>query len=200
MTLDGDLAILHPVLLSIPETALAKTAACVAQQRRYSAEALLASARYSGAPESGYAKNVDNVPQPNEGWFWSVSHKRGWAAAVVARSPVGIDVERIGERADDFLNETADSEEWAILGDRSMRTFFRTWTAKEATLKANGVGIGKLLACRVMAVDEPAGMTLQYAGIDWVATHYFVDDHVAALSLAADAPVAWHVDRSGSLT
>ncbi|MFQ5462782.1 MAG: 4'-phosphopantetheinyl transferase family protein [Phycisphaerae bacterium] len=197
---DPILKTLHPVLVSIPATAPAKTAACVAQQRRYSAEALRASARHSGAPESGYQKDSDNVPQPNEGWCWSVAHKRGWAAAVVSGSPVGIDVERIARRGPDFLDETASPEEWALAGDRCMRTFFRIWTAKEATLKANGVGIGKLLDCRLTALLGPASMNLHYAGVVWHVTHWCIDDYVAAVSSPTAASIAWHVDQSESLT
>ncbi len=132
---------LHPVLAPVSLDAHARTPEQVQAQRDAARRALAHCAELCHAPTDGWQKNADNVPVPNEGFYWSVSHKREWAAAVIADHPVGIDIEKIAPRRNELvLDELATEEEWTIVGDRSWESFFRLWTAKEATLKANGVG------------------------------------------------------------
>ena len=145
-----------------------------------------------GAPQDGWRKNIDDVPLPNDGFYWSISHKRQWAAAVMAREPVGIDIERIIPRRIELWDESASPEEWDLMGDRSWPAFFRIWTAKEATLKANGRGIGELHNCRVVEVPDPLHMTLAFEGAFFRVEHYFLEDHVAAAAFRGD-DVYWHV-------
>ena len=145
------------------------------------------------APTSGWRKNADIVPIPNEGFYWSVSHKREWAAAVIADCPVGIDIEKIAPRRDELvMDELAAAEEWAILGDRTWSSFFRLWTAKEATLKANGVGIGKFAECRLERVFDERNMELFFDDNAWRVEHYCHEDHIVAITKSG-ASIVWHI-------
>ena len=184
--------ILRPVLVAIPRSGPDRSPEQVKAQRVGSREALRQCARLCGAPEDGWTKSADNVPQPNAGFHWSVSHKRRWAAAVVSDEPVGIDIERIEPRPSDLHDALGAATEWDLLGDRSWHAFFRLWTAKEATLKANGVGIGQLLACTLAAVPDEHHLALVYGGKAWHVEHYYHDDHIAAVTCAVDA-AQWQI-------
>ena len=184
--------ILRPVLVAIPRSGPDRSPEQVVVQRTRARDALRQCARLCGAPEDGWSKSPDNVPLPNDGFYWSVSHKRRWAAAVVADEPVGIDIERIEPRPRDLHDALGAAAEWDLLGDRSWPAFFRLWTAKEATLKANGVGIGKLLACALTTVPDEEHLTLEYAGMTWRVEHFYHDDHVAAVTCGERA-VEWRI-------
>lgn len=77
----------------------------------------------------------------------SLSHSGGWIAAAVSRSGrVGIDVEAVRDvhapLARRCLSETElDWLDGADTGASRNQRFFRLWTAKEAFLKALGVGL-----------------------------------------------------------
>lgn len=181
---------IYPVLVPIPQDSPVRTPEHVRQQRECARRALRECARRCGAPEDGWKKNAADVPLPQRGYWWSVSHKRKWAAAVIADHPVGIDIEEIVARGDELFAEIASDDEWKIVGERSWPAFFRVWTAKEATLKANGVGIAGLFACRVVDVSDGRHMTLEYEGRTWPIEHYYHAEHVAAVT-RDDNDVQW---------
>jgi 4'-phosphopantetheinyl transferase len=150
-----------------------------------------------GAPQDGWLQDADGVPMPQDGLSWSISHKRTWAAAVIADRPVGIDVEKIEPRRVELLDELGDADEWRRMGDRSWHSFFRLWTAKEAALKANGVGIGRLAACRLVDVASERQMALEYEGRSWLIEHFGFEGHLAAVTYY-DAEVDWLVWDPGA--
>jgi 4'-phosphopantetheinyl transferase len=181
----------HPVLIPVASPAAARTPACVEQQREHARLALSCSAALCGAPADGWQNDAEGRPLPNLGFHWSVSHKREWVAAVVADEPVGIDVEHILPRRAEILDELAAGEEWEILDDRSWHSFFRLWTAKEAVLKANGLGIGRFRACRLASASDLRHMMLVHEGVEWPVEHCYLPDHVAAIACHCDA-ITWH--------
>ncbi len=194
---------LHPVLIAISPTAPAKTPESVEQQREYAKLALSHCAALSAAPADGWRSDADGRPLPNEGFYWSVSHKRHWAAAAIADRAVGIDIEHVLPRREALLDELATHDEWGILGDRSWHSFFRLWTAKEAVLKANGVGIACFSMCRLLKVPSLHHMTLRYRcsdrlesrshkGASWHVEHCYLSDHIAAVA-CNDADMTWHM-------
>jgi len=184
--------ILEPVLVAIPPGPDPRTRQQVKRQSAYARAALRECAARCGAPLDGWVKDADEVPLPQEGYYWSVSHKRHWAAAVIANRPVGIDIERISLRPAAVLEALACSDEWAMIGDRSARSFARLWTAKEAVLKAKGVGIAGFSACRLVALPDDRHVTLSFEGRDWLVEHYYHADHVAAVT-REDYDVRWRV-------
>lgn len=185
---------LHAVLAAIPETTCANTPECVAQQRCYAAAALGRSAALSGAPPHGYRKSEEGAPLVNDGWHWSVSHKRHWAAAIVARERVGIDVEAIVPRSEDHFNEIATPAEWACFSARDPLTFFRVWTAKEAVVKSAGFGVGRMDACRITSVPQIDMLHAELDGVALQVVHFGIDEHLASVACIAGA-ITWHVVR-----
>ena len=184
--------ILQPVLMPIPEDGALSGPQRVARQREYARRALAACADLCGVGNVDWTKDGNNVPQPCAGCHWSISHKPRWAAAVIADGPVGIDIEHVKPRRADLFDEVADEDEWSAVGGRCWPAFFRIWTAKEAVLKANGVGIGRLSGCRVVRSPGEGDLTLDYDGRPWRVRHLLHGDHVAAVTADEDA-VLWHV-------
>ena len=183
---------LQPVMVPIPQAGPPRSPQQVTRQRRFARLALRHCAKLVGAPVDGWEKGVDGVPLCHAGFYWSVSHKRKWAAAVIADQPVGIDIEHIAPRRLMLHDALADQSEWALIGDRSWHSFFRLWTAKEAALKANGVGIGEFSACRLVQVPDECHMTLEYQGRSWPIEHYHHAEHVVAVTCDA-VTVDWCV-------
>ena len=64
---------------------------------------------------------------------FSLSHSRGAAVCAVHNRPVGVDIEKIGPAPARLAAGMADE------------AFFRLWTAKEATIKRQGLGVEALL-------------------------------------------------------
>jgi len=184
--------ILQPVLVPIPVMEGHSPPQRVQQQRDYARRALRHCAKLYAAPLDGWGQSPDGVPIPLKGYHWSVSHKRRWAAAVIADHPVGIDIEHIHPRRGDLFRAVGEDDEWVLLGDRSWHSFFRLFTAKEATLKANGVGIGYLSACRLAEVTEGRHVITRYKKRDWRIEHFEHDGHITAVTCSGDDPV-WHV-------
>ena len=191
--------ILQPVLIPIADDECLRGPERVARQREFARRALAACAERCGLAHLQWTKGENNVPQPCEGYHWSISHKPRWAAAVIADRPVGIDVEHVKPRREDLFDEIADQQEWSAVGGRSWPAFFRIWTAKEAVLKANGVGIGHLSDCKWVESEGETRAVLEYKGCAWRVRHVFYGDHIAAVT-ADDDPVIWHVHHGATAT
>lgn len=186
---------LEPVFLPIPQTHTNRSPDQVKLQYVTAREALQQCAKKVGAPQTGWSKNDQNVPQPLGNYFWSISHKRKWCVAVIAKQPVGIDIEEISPRKKFHFDALASAADWDQIGGQDMHHFYRLWTAKEATLKANGVGIGKLLDCQIEKIEDGQWMFLNYLNYSWRVEHFYFDNHVAAIT-CHDHSVSWNVDSS----
>ena len=184
---------LSPVVHAIPENDLLRGAERVALQRRTARQVLLRAAELCGAPTDGWEQDANRVPLPNDGWYWSISHKPLLAGAVISDEPVGIDIEHIKPRGrEDLWDRLADAGEWKVAGERSWGMFFRLWTAKEATLKANSRGIGGFEECRIVAVPDRTHVECEYSGQQWRIEQYYHVGHIAAVT-AGSLDVLWHV-------
>jgi 4'-phosphopantetheinyl transferase len=92
---------------------------------------------------------------------FNLSHSGDWALLAVARDrAVGVDIERIKPMAElekltaRFLM-AAEHERIVSLPEADrLLAFFRTWTCKEAYLKATGEGLGQLKSLEVAAQPE----------------------------------------------
>ncbi len=185
--------IVPTVLLRIPQVAGMEVPERVRQQSEYARRALRRCAALCGAPEEGWHQDTDGAPMPQAGYYWSVAHKRQWAGAVIADTPVGIDLEVIAPRRRGLHDKLAGPAEWDVLGSRSWGSFLRLWTAKEATLKANGMGIGHLAECRLVEVPDDSHMVTAYAGQVWLVEHRRNEDHIAAVALSGEKRINWCV-------
>ncbi len=185
--------LLQPVLVPIPAIDATRSAPQTRRQQECARKALQRCAELCHAPATGWTKNELEVPQPNEGFYWSISHKRKWATAVIAEGPVGIDIEAIIPRTRRLHDHLAGDREWELMSDRSWHSFFRMWTAKEACLKANGVGIAHLLECRLQSIIDDQHVVLEYEDRFWPIEQFYHDDHVVAVTAEPDT-VRWHIE------
>ena len=165
----------------------------VERQRSTARWALSMCAEQCGGPEGPWEQDANRVPLPKDGWYWSISHKPLLAGAVIADEPVGIDIEHIKPRGrEDLWDRLANADEWKVAGERSWEMFFRLWTAKEATLKANSRGIGGFEECRIAAVPDRTHIECQYRGKPWKIQQFYHAEHVAAVT-AGNFDVQWQI-------
>ena len=125
-------------------------------------QALKLSADKAGVILGELAKDKDDVPLPSGGYYWSVSHKPKYVAAVISNSRIGIDIEEIKPRSSSIFNYVASEEEWKLCGGKSWEALYRCWTAKEAVVKAAGTGLAGLRSCQVRSVPDETHISLYY--------------------------------------
>lgn len=94
--------------------------------------------------------NKEEKPLVN-GLSFSISHSKDLVAcAFAATGKIGLDVEFPRKIKREHFAHYFNEKEWAtIQADKSMHTFYKYWTQKEAILKANGMGLAHLLAIRI---------------------------------------------------
>jgi phosphopantetheinyl transferase len=109
----------------------------------------------------------------------SLAHKDGIAVAMCADSgAVGIDLEKIESRSDEFVGLALTESEQELLPATGRDGWVtRIWTAKEAIAKADGTGLRG--SPRSFVVSQIAGDRLLVNG-RWVRTQRLDDDHVVA--------------------
>ena len=134
----------------------------VALLSRVSREALKLSTEKSGVTVGELYKDENDVPIPFGSHYWSVSHKPKYVAAVISNDKIGIDIEEIKPRSESLFDYVATGEEWKLSKEKSWDTLFRYWTAKEAVLKAIGIGISGLKTCRIISVPDGDYIILDY--------------------------------------
>ena len=186
---------LHPVILPVS----AADRALVRGERvralsRCARHAVALSCEMSGLRLDHFPKDADGVPMPVDGVYWSLSHKSAVVGGVAAPLPVGIDLETVRPVSEGVMDRIATAAEWRLVGGRSLDTFFRFWTAKEAVLKAEGIGFAGMSRCRVLDITDDARMLLAFDDRRWPVEHHWFGGHVAAIT-AGDATVAWSVRR-----
>lgn len=183
---------LHAVLISIPDNDRSVPGReRMRRQREAAAQSLDESARLSGLPRLAWDRDAVGVPVFDRGVCWSLSHKTSVAAGVVATTPVGIDVEIIEPRNPGLWDYVSTPQEQSLLAERDWATFFRLWTAKEAVLKANRVGLSKLDECRLLAALTPSCARMSFERTPWQVT-FFTSERILAALAHKGAEVAWH--------
>ena len=175
---------LFPVILPVPaEVGDFSPRDRVIFLSRLARKALQISAEKSGTRLGELVKDDNGVPQPFDGTYWSISHKTLYVCGVVAPTAIGIDIERIRSFSDGLFRKTATEREWELadMKNDSVMAFFRFWTAKEAVLKATGIGIKDLLKCRVQKILDENHLQIFYEGQDWLIEHFVFDRHLASI-------------------
>lgn len=154
-------------------------------------EALRVSAQKSQVRLGCLLKDEEGRPCPASGIYWSLSHKPGCVAAVVSSDRIGIDVEELKPRTEPLFSYLAGDQEWDLNG-KSWDTFFRYWTAKEATLKVAGIGIGGLKKCRIVSVPDDDHVVLDYRGRRYLVEQLRYENHIVSV-VKDDNLVKWVV-------
>ena len=148
---------------------------------RQAREALHVCARKIDVTMGALEKDANGAPLPFDGLYWSLTHKPAYVGAVICSQATGIDVETVREVSDGLLRKVAQDSEWRLSDEDPATLFFRYWTAKEAVLKAVGVGISGLSKCHVIAVPNESHLRLDYRGVTYLVEHFFFDGHVATV-------------------
>ena len=172
--------VIHPVPPPPPASISGKEK--VAWIQNASREALKICASRMGIKLKELKKNFKGAPVPFDGTYWSVSHKSLFAAAVLGKYPIGIDIEEIKPRSDAVFQKVISEEEESLCGQEGrLQYFFRIWTAKEAVLKAEGVGLAGLSKCRVTQVPNDTSILLNYEGKPYQVVQTFFKKHIASV-------------------
>lgn len=184
--------VLHPVILAVPATINdLKPKERVRFLSQHARRALALSAEKSRITLGELVQDERNAPLPFNGTFWSITHKTEYVGGVVAPAPIGIDIEKIFTRASSLYRKTASDAEWA-LSDKSVTTFFRYWTSKEAVIKATGTGLKDLLKCRVTRVSDGNHLEIEYETQKWRIAHTYFEDHIASI-VQNDFNINWTI-------
>jgi 4'-phosphopantetheinyl transferase len=183
--------VLYPVILAVPDRLQAwKGRRHVLALSRLARAAARQSTRRAGGVLGHLHKTSDGVPLPSNGWHWSVAHKSAYVAGVAGSGPLGIDIEPVLPRSRNLFNKIADKREWRLGCEDEWHLFFRFWTAKEAVLKAVGMGLKGLSHCRVIAIDNPCRLRLDYKGTSWVVQQNMQHGHLVAVA-ANEFSIHW---------
>lgn len=191
-TSDSHSAPIYPVILKVPEAIQPLSGhAKVDALQRLAREALAFSGRKSGWPVFRLKKDGKGAPIPENGIYWSLSHKSRFVAAVTAPYPVGIDIEKIRPVNEALKHRIASRKEWRLdSGTESNFLFFRFWTAKEAVLKAVGVGLTGLSKCRATEIIDEQRLCLTYGKTVFRVAQSRYMDHLVAV-IIDHRPIYW---------
>ncbi len=189
---------IHPVILTVAESDRQLRGRSKVRTLSVRARIALAdSARWADMELGTLAKDARGAPLPCEGIHWSVTHKSDFVAAVAARSPVGIDLERRQPVSQALYTRLAGPDEWRLGGVRDEALFLRYWTAKEAVLKAVGQGLAGLARCRIEAILNESYLKVVYESDEWLVAQCPIGaTHLAAVTLCGEA-VEWHLPVDG---
>lgn len=184
---------LHPVILPLsPEAQCLRGRDRVQAQSLRAREALALSCEASDVTLGPLRKDHRDAPLPFNGpTYWSLSHKTRYVAAVVGPTALGIDIEEITPRNEALYGYLADEAEWSLAHNRGWEMFFRFWTAKEAVLKAVGIGLVHLSKVRIHAILDEENLLVDYDARVWPVCHLRFQDHLVAL-MHDEHAVVWH--------
>jgi len=184
----------YPVFLPVPEAARHLSARKkVIYLSQFARRAVDLSAEKSYIPRIDLMKGPDGAPIPSNGIYWSLTHKSEFVGGVVARYPIGLDVEKVKPCSQALKEKVAGKDEWALSSTATDRLFFRFWTAKEAVLKAAGVGLTALSRCRVAEIIDEMHLMVRYGDKLWSVEHLYFHGHTAAIVVNRQ-PIRWSVE------
>ena len=201
--------LLYPVVMAVPR----QIRGLHGRQRttalsRFARLSVHLSAKISGLGRIDCKKDAQGVPLPSGRVYWSVSHKPGMVCGVAAQRPVGIDIEKIKPVETGLFDKIVTPEEKKLFDNSTVRSrfqnhlvsvFFRAFTAKEAVLKENGIGIKGLGKICIEAVADDHQTMLRYCKRNYWVDHFYLDGHVASVTKEG-CGICWMVsDEQGNM-
>jgi len=126
-------------------------------------------------------KDANGAPMPFDGHYWSLTHKPKYVGAVISLQKTGIDIEEVRTISSPMFKRVAGDGEWRLGGSRSDMLFFRYWTAKEAVLKAEGVGMAGLSNCVVKQLWDQRHLEIAYQDKRYLIEQVYFNGHIAAV-------------------
>lgn len=172
----------HAVILKVPpEYGEIPVRERVRFLSRYARRAVRESALCGGYRLTSFPKDDNGAPLAVDDVHWSLTHKSAYVAGVAAPGPIGIDIEEIRPRSERLKDRIADSKEWSLIDAEHPVSFFRYWTAKEAVLKAAGVGLVELSGCRIQRIIDSHHLVVSFRNRDWMVAHHYFNGHLASI-------------------
>ena len=108
-------------------------------------ESMLKENAYQGLDARIIRENEYGKPYfSNSDTHFNLAHSENALICAISDSPIGVDIERIGEIKPMILNKCFSDKEASYIS--SPDDFYKLWTLKEAYVKAIGVGISKRLS------------------------------------------------------
>lgn len=133
-------------------------------------------------------------------WRFNLSHSGGWALLALAQGvAIGVDLElprprqRFMALAQRYFSAGEVATLWECPETERLRMFYALWTAKEAVLKAAGVGIAHGLARAAMRLDGDRWRPMRFGGALGPARAWHLE------VLALPSPQVGHLAWSGPM-
>ncbi len=187
-----------PVILAVPNKKQQLTGReKISFLSRHARRALEISAQKRQIQLGDLKKDENGVPLPFNGNYWSVTHKTGYVAGVIARERIGIDLEKIRPFKEALYRKTARENEWGLSDSDKITLFFRYWTSKESVLKASGTGIRDLLKCRIKRIIDDRHLVVNYKERNWHIEHFYFNGHIASV-VKHNVDVEWAFFKDNS--
>lgn len=182
---------IYPVVLKVPEEhQVFKGRESVVFLRQHARKAVVKSAQQYRMDMPDLENDDKGAPIPKNGFYWSLSHKPGYVAGVVANMPIGIDIEKIKPVRPLLFDKVMDENERKLMETISYELFYRVWTAKETVLKAVGVGLKGLSHCKIIDIINKTFLKVSYHQTQWVIEHTCYDNHLIAV-VKNDKDIRW---------
>lgn len=173
---------IYPVVLQVsPQDSKLKGRELVKTLSSLARNALELSAQKCRLQLGELKKDDIGVPLPFDGHYWSLTHKPRYVGAVISHQKTGIDIEEVRSMSDPMFKRVASDREWRLGGGRSETLFFRFWTAKEAVLKAEGVGMAGLSNCVVTRLSGQQYLEITYQQKRYLIEQVYFNGHIASV-------------------
>jgi len=174
---------IHPVILAVPHhlSRVRNGRQRVTMLSSMARQALSICAQKSQIQLGELVKDDKGVPQPFDGYHWSLTHKPTYVGAIISLQRTGIDVEEIKPISNAMFKRIATDSEWQLGADRSEVLFFRYWTAKEAVLKADGLGMAGLSQCTIKRINDPYHLEIMCQDKYHLVEHIYFNGHIASV-------------------
>lgn len=134
-----------------------------------------------------FKKDVVGVPLPSNDIYWSISHKAQFAAGVVSKSNIGIDIEKIKDVSKDLFAKVLCEKQALLFKKKSLNqnfkiSFFRSFTAKEAVLKLTKDGLKGLSKVTIKKVIDDKNLVVKYLNQEYLIESFFFDNYLASIT------------------